>query len=214
MKTKTKRKCKNKKSTRRRKIYGGEVQTLKEAYEEVGKKRELLRNPNIQNQLSEAKAKKPLSFNDFIMNNAQKFVDAYIKYIESSNPTLIASQMSNQLGKELIGQVGNQLTNQIGNQASQFTNQIGNQASQFTNPIGNQASQFTNQIGEQTSSATQMKSKNEITINPSAEMINTKITGGGNSKNKVISPMFPLIRKKEANIIGGRIETSIKHFLG
>jgi hypothetical protein len=224
MKRKTKRKCNNKRRCTRRKMRGGNGISLEDYRINLFKTQELLQDPTIQKKLEEEEKKEEKeneeSLTGLAFNYAKRYADAYINGLEA---TIKMAEMANNPQALLAGQLGPMAGQLAGPMAGQLASQIPTEisASQIPNPMDKLA-EIPNPMDKLSEIPNPMDKLAEIP-NPMAELSASQIpnpmadkpqSGGKSNKNKLPNPIFPLLRTKEASIIGGRIESSISKFLG
>jgi hypothetical protein len=216
MKQKSKRKYKKRRCTRR-KMHGGE--SLDVYIENEEKKDELLEDPNVKNLLEEAKKEaedEEISFNE-IVKLAKEMGKTYAD-------TVIAGAKANLAGLQAASAAASVASN-MANNPDKLASQLGPFASQLgaknLSNMANNPDKFASQLGPKLEGLESAKNLANMAKNPGkmANQLNTTLNdsltnqlkqSGGN----VPTPFIPLLKSKEANIIGGRIETSIKKFLG
>jgi hypothetical protein len=215
---------------------GGNGISLEDYRINLFKTQELLQDPTIQKKLEEEEKKEEKeneeSLTGLAFNYAKRYADAYINGLEATikmaemanNPqALLAGQlgpMAGQLAGPMAGQLASQIPTEIS--ASQIPNPMAElSASQIPNPM-DKLSEIPNPMDKLSEIPNPMDKLAEIP-NPMAELSASQIpnpmadkpqSGGKSNKNKLPNPIFPLLRTKEASIIGGRIESSISKFLG
>jgi hypothetical protein len=194
----------------------GGIVSVKEYQQNLFNVEDLLKREDIIKLLKEAEKKeaedKEKTITGLILKYGEQYIKTQLAAIEAASA---AAEMASSLSKNpqallegqlgpMAGKIAGPMATKIpGPMAGQITSQI---QKTTTDQLLNPMAELPNQISD----ASQMP-------NPMTNIMADKPQSGGKSnknKNKLPNPIFPLLRTKEASIIGGRIESSISKFLG
>ena len=204
MKRKTKRECNKKRRCTRRKMRGGSM-SIKDYQENLFNAKELLKREDIIKLLKEAEEKeakeKEETIDGLIFKYGREYIELQLATIKAASAAAkMASSLSNNPQALLEGTMAGQLQNSM---ADKLQNSM---AGQLQNSMADKLQDSMAQIPKTTNELI----SSQIPKTIADTMADKPQSGGKSNKN----PIFPLLRTKESSIIGGRIESSIRNFLG